>query len=84
MEEKTREILNKLDTQLDGVEALCKELHELGVLHSDDDKWNRSIGRLYVRSISKSMLDIDIPSIRKTVQLIEDALNRKISSFPDN
>lgn len=84
MEEKAREILNKLDTQLDGVEALCKELHELGVSHSDDNKWHRSIGRLYVRSISKSMLNIDVPSMRKTVQLIEDTLNRKNGYFPDN
>lgn len=81
MEEKTREILNKLNTQLDGVEALCKELHELGVSHSDDNKWNRSIGRLYVRSVSKTMLSFDIPSIRRSVQLIEDALTRQIGIF---
>lgn len=84
MEEKAREILNKLDTQLNGVEALCKELHELGVSHSDDNKWNRSIGRLYVQSLSKSMASTDIPSMRSTMQIIEDALNRKISYFSDN
>ena len=82
MEEKIRELLNKLDTQLNGVEALCKELHELGVSNREDDKWIKSKLAQQTRVQIELIQEIDLPYMREKIQRIEDALN-KTDYFPD-
>lgn len=82
MEEKIREILKKLDTQLDGVEALCKELHELGVSNREDGKWIKSKLAQQTRVQIELIQEIDLPYMREKIQRIEDALN-KTDYFPD-
>ena len=82
MEEKIRELLKKLDTQLDGVEALCKELHELGVSNREDNQWVRSDLTRQIRVQTEFMQETELKFIREDLQKIEDTLN-KTTYFPD-
>ena len=82
MEEKIRELLKKLSTQLDGVEALCKELHELGMSNIDDDKWIKSKLAQQIRIQTECTQGIDLCYARENMQKIEDAL-KETDYFPD-
>lgn len=82
MEEKIRELLKKIGTQLDGFEALCKELHELGVSNREDDKWIKSKLAQQARVQIELIQDIELPYTREKIQRIEDALE-ETDYFPD-
>lgn len=82
MEEKIRELLKKISTQLDGVEALCKELHELGESNREDDKWIKSKLAQQIRVQIELIQEIDLPYTREKIQRIEDAL-KETDYFPD-
>jgi len=82
MEEKIRELLNKLSTQLDGVEALCKELHELGLSNREDNQWIKSKLAQQTRVQIELIQEIDLRFAREKMQKIEDALN-ETTYFPD-
>lgn len=82
MEEKIRELLKKLSTQLDGVEALCKELHEFGMANIDDDKWIKSKLAQQIRIQTEFTQEIELRYARENTQKIEDTLN-ETTYFPD-
>ena len=82
MEEKIRELLKKISTQLDGVEGLCKELHDLGESNREDNQWVRSDLTRQIRVQTEFMQETELKFIREDLQKIEDALN-KTTYFPD-
>ena len=82
MEEKIRELLKKLSTQLDGAEALCKELHEFGMSNIDDDKWIKSKLAQQLRVQMEFTQEIELRYARENMQKIEDALEES-TYFPD-
>lgn len=82
MEEKIRELLKKISTQIDGVEALCKELHELGESNRYDNQWIRSDLARQIRVQTEITQDTELRFIHENLQKIEDAFNKN-TYFPD-
>lgn len=82
MEEKIRELLKKLSTQLDGAECLCKELHEFGVSNKEDNQWIKSKLAQQTRVQIELIQEIDLRFMREKIQKIEETLN-ETTYFPD-
>ena len=74
MEEEVREILAKLDTQLDGIESYMKRLIEIGEANAGDKFNKENLWRL-CRVNPRLDLDVHMAHIRRDMQQIKDTLN---------
>ena len=71
MDENVREILNKLSTQIDGVEHYLRQLIEIGESGKTYEENKKNIP---LRSYPTVELDTSVYELRKCVQRIEDAM----------
>lgn len=75
METEIRELLNKLGTQIDGVESYLRRLHEIGERQEFHDDINLKLLGQTLRVRADLSLDTAIDQLRQDVLKIEKVLN---------